>query len=107
MVDREKVVAALVGALNDPHRPTALYPLARIKYPMREIQPVCQDSTIMLTLKKYGYEYKHRGPRPKTAPVIQADKIRQILNNALSPVFIVESIEDTETSVILTVRKRQ
>ena len=65
----DRLTAALVEVLNAPTRPPALRPLARLKYPGRELQSqVNPDGTATVTLALYGWEYKHRGPRPKTPP---------------------------------------
>ena len=80
----KKIIAALSEAINAPDRPPALWPLAYIKYPPREIRPVEQpDGSYTVDIYLWGYEYKHRGPRPKLLPPIVSAAIQTALNDAL------------------------
>ena len=103
----DDIRAALVGVLNSPTRPPALHVLAYIKYPVREIQPQQQpDGTIIVALSKWGYEYKHRGPKPKLPPPDLA-AIRAAFNTALSGCFFVRSVLDTQKQIILIMEETQ
>ena len=104
MLDRE-IVAALVEVLNAPTRPPALRPLARIKYPERELRPqVCPDGTLF-TLALYGWEYKHRGPRPKTPPPIDPAAVQAALNAALPDGLSVIAVQDHHTKIIVKIKE--
>ena len=61
----ERIIAALGDALNSSPRPPALAGLARPRYPERELAPQeLPDGTLSVRVAKWGWEYKHRGPRP-------------------------------------------
>ena len=100
--------ATLVGGLNASTRPPALHPLAYIKYPGRELQPQQQpDGTITVALSKWGYEYKHRGPKPKLPPIDPA-AIRAAFNTALvGSGFYVRSVQDTPKKIILELEEEK
>lgn len=100
--------ATLVGGLNASTRPPALHPLAYIKYPGRELQPRQQsDGSVTVSLAKFGFEYKHRGPKPKLLP-IDPEAIRATFNTALSGSgFQVRSVQDTQKQIILIMEETQ
>lgn len=105
MLDRE-IVAALVEVLNAPTRPPALRPLARIKYPERELQPqVSPDGTATVTLRKWGFEYKHRGSRPKTPPPIDPAAVQAVLNDALPDGLSVIAVQDHGTKITVKIKE--
>lgn len=96
------LVDAVVEVLNASTRPPALYPLARVKYPYRELQPkIVSDGTIVLRCALYGYEYKRRHPRPKAPPAVDPSAIKEAFNIALSPRFAVLSVEARETEILM------
>ena len=69
-MDVRSIIAAVVGVVNAPipQRPPALAPLAYLKYPRRELRPrLDSDGALTVCLMKWGWEYKHRGPRPLSA----------------------------------------
>lgn len=81
-MNKEKIQAALVELLNAPpgQRPPALGTIARLMYPPRGLVPLEQDNGgLLAVLFKWGYEYKHRGPKPKTPPPADCKGIRGIL----------------------------
>jgi len=50
-----QMIAALVDAVNSSTRPPALWPLARIKYPERELRPqVSPDGLTVIAVQDYG-----------------------------------------------------
>ena len=104
MLDRE-IVAALVEVLNAPTRPPALRPLARIKYPERELQPQVSPDGTLFTLAFYGWEYKHRGPRPKTPPPIDPAAVQAALNAALPDGLSVIAVQDHHTKIIVKIKE--
>ena len=105
MLDRE-IVAALVEVLNAPTRPPALRPLARLKYPGRELQSqVNPDGAATVTLALYGWEYKHRGPRPKTPPPIDPVAVQAALNAALPDGLSVIAVQDHGTKITVKIKE--
>ena len=107
MLDRE-IVAALVEVLNAPTRPPALWPLAFIKYPGRELQPQANPdgtATATVTLALYGWEYKHRGPRPKTPPPIDPVAVQAALNAALPDGLSVIAVQDHGTKITVKIKE--
>ena len=102
----DRLTAALVEVLNAPTRPPALRPLAHLKYPGRELQPqVNPDGTTAVTLALYGWEYKHRGPRPKTPPPIDPAAVQAALNAALPDGLSVIAVQDHHTKIIVKIKE--
>lgn len=102
----DRLTAALVEVLNAPTRPPALRPLAFIKYPGRELQPQANpDGTATVTLALYGWEYKHRGPRPKTPPPIDPAAVQAALNAALPDGLSVIAVQDHHTKIIVKIKE--
>lgn len=94
-MDKTKIKAALVGLINSPpgQRPPALGTIARMMYPPRGLVLIEQDNgDITAVLFKYGYEYKHRGPKPKNPPPADCEGIADILANLFPGVKI--TVED-------------
>ena len=101
----DRLTAALVEVLNAPTRPPALRPLAFIKYPGRELQPQANpDGTATVTLAFYGWEYKHRGPRPKTPPPIDPAAVQAALNAALPDGLSVIAVQDHGRQVAIQLK---
>ena len=102
MMNMNRIVAALVGALNSPTRPPALWPLALVKYPSRELQPrLLPGGSISVRLALYGREYKHRGPRPKTPPGLNLAAIQAVLSAALPDGIAVAALENYGIYILL------
>lgn len=101
----DRLTAALVEVLNAPTRPPALRPLARIKYPERELQPQVSPDGTLFTLAFYGWEYKHRGPRPKTPPPIDPAAVQAALNAALPDGLSVIAVQDHHTKIIVKIKE--
>lgn len=98
--------AALAGVLNAPARPPALWPLAYVKYPPRELRPIRHpDGSFIVEVSLYGFEYKHRGPRPKAPPTVDAEAIRHTLNEMLPDDLYVAAAEARHTCVLLTLHE--
>lgn len=98
--------AALAGVLNAPARTPALRPLAYVKYPPRELRPVPQsDGSFNVEVALYGFEYKHRGPRPKAPSTVDTDAVQQALNEMLPDDLHVTAVEPRQTSVLLTLHE--
>lgn len=92
-------VAALVSAwrtINDP----ALAVLTWPRYPRRELRPVSNaDGSVTLTISKFGYGYKRRGPKPREPPVADLARICALFNIALNPGCHVRDIQDRGKTV--------
>lgn len=96
IMDKSKITTALVESINAPpgQRPPELGPLARLMYPPRGITLLEQsDGGLLAIVSKWGYQYKHRGPKPKNPPPADCEGIRQILADHISGVKIV-AVED-------------
>lgn len=94
--------------INAPTRPPALRSLAYIKYPTRELQPqVNPDGSLTVTLALYGWEYKHRGPRPKALPRINAAAVQAALSSALPGGFTVIAVHDHGTKISVKVKEEK
>ena len=103
----DRLTAALVEVLNAPTRPPALRPLARIKYPERELQPQVSPDGTLFTLAFYGWEYKHRGPRPKTPPPIDPAAVQAALNDALPDGLSVIAVRDRGKFIEVFIRRHE
>lgn len=102
-MDTNCVIAALVDALNGSTRPPALAPLARIKY-LREIDPIFKaDGTMIFLLAKWGWEYKHRGPRPKIPPPVDTAAIQAVLSAALPDGYTITNIHDDGKKIFVSI----
>ena len=101
----DRLTAALVGVVNAPTRPPALRPLARIKYPERELQPQVSPDGTLFTLAFYGWEYKHRGPRPKTPPPIDPAAVQAALNAALPDGLSVIAVQNHGTKITVKIKE--
>lgn len=90
----QQLAVAVGDVVNHAPRPPALRPIAYIKYPAREIRPVLiQDGSWRVSLALWGYEYKHRGPRPKNPISIDWEKIMRTLNLLLPDGLSVCAVE--------------
>ena len=102
---KTKIEKAVVEVVNDPTRPPALRSIAYIKYPGRELQ--CKqlpDGCCSVQLALWGFEYKHRGPRPKMPPEIDTEQIRLVFNALLPSDLYVVAVEDHQTYINLMIR---
>lgn len=98
-MNHEPITAALVDAVNSSTRPPALYPVAYLKYPRRELRPtVTPNGTLLYCLAYWGWEYKHRGPR-KPPEYVNPSAIQTALNSALPDGYTVTAVEDHKTHV--------
>lgn len=101
-MDTHSVVAALGDALNSSPRPPALAGLSRPRYPMRELAPQqLPDGTLSVKLTKWGWEYKHRGPRPKFPRPSNPAAVCAALNAILLDGVAIRAVEDHGTHIIL------
>ena len=95
MMKVDTFISVLAAALNSPTRPLAFYPLARVKYPAREIQlKNGADGILSITLLKGGWEYKHRGSRPQNLPPIDPLAMQAALYSCLPDGYKIKSIQD-------------
>lgn len=99
----EKLAVALVGVLNSPTRPRGL---AFVKYPTRELRiKSLSNGDVEVTLSKYGFEYKHRGSKPKIPPSVDLEYTAAIITRAIAPGFSLISIEDIGRAIKIIVRR--
>lgn len=104
-MDINFITAALVEAINAPTRPPALRSLAYIKYPARELSPqVNPDGSLAVSLALYGWEYKHRGARPRSLPLVDTAAVQAALNAVLPDGLTVIAVQDHGKHIILTVQ---
>lgn len=91
----QKIIAALAGALNSSPRARALSGLAYVKYPPRELalRPL-QDGTFTVNLARWGWEYKHRGPRPKGFYPIDLNAVHAVLSSVMPEGVTIQNITD-------------
>ena len=91
------IIAALVEIPGQ--RPPAFDTIARLMYPPRGISLLEQEDGVLLVIvKKWGFQYKHRGPKPKVPPPADCEGIRQVLSQQLAEVEII-SVEDHGSQV--------
>lgn len=102
----EEIRKAVVAAINSPTRPSALYSLAYVKYPLREVQPQLQpDETYIVKLALNGYEYKHRGKKPQNTPSIDTEEIRLFLNALLPFWLYAVTVTYQKTHILICLKK--
>lgn len=93
-----EVVEAMGEALNSFPRPPALAGLSRPRFPMRELIPTENpDGTLSVRLTKWGWEYKHRGPRPKQPYPVNLAAVRAALSEVLPDGVLIQAVEDHGT----------
>lgn len=106
-MEQEKVIAALVEVINAPTRPPALRSFARLRYPVRQLRPQSsQDGLLSVSLAVYGWEYKHKGPRPKTPPHIDPVAVQAALNAALPDGLVVIAVQDYGKKLQITIKEK-
>jgi hypothetical protein len=77
---------ALLEALLTSNKTRPLGILARPRYPLRELSPQMRpDGSLMLSVHKYGCEYKHRGRRLKNPPPADTEAMQAELNESFQP----------------------
>ena len=97
-----------MDAVNSSTRPPALWPLARIKYPERELRPqVSPDGSLSVSLSLYGWEYKHKGPRPRTPPRIDPAAVQAALNTVLSDGLTVIAVQNYGTKITVKIKEEK
>ncbi len=95
-MDEHKITTALVELINAPpgQRPPALGTIARLMYPPRGIALLEGDNGGLLAIvSKWGFQYKHRGPKPKNPPPADCEGIKRVLQHHIPGVKII-SVED-------------
>ena len=98
----QKLVEALVGGLNSPARPRGL---AFVKYPTRELRiKSLSNGDVEATLSKYGFEYKHRGSKPKIPPSVDLEYTAAVITQAIAPDFLLVSVTDIGTAIKIITR---
>lgn len=99
-MEAQKIIAALVEAINAPTRAPALSALALVRYPMRELRPtMADDGTLSVTLALRGWEYKHHGPRPPVPPPVDVAAIKLALTRAMPDGVKIRTVENCGTYI--------
>lgn len=94
LIDWHDVIYAITGVVNSPARPPVLFPIARLKYPERELRAkLLSDHTISVCLTVWGWEYKHRGSKPNPPPQLDFGGIKSAINEGISPRYMVNTVE--------------
>jgi|GEM_PF-6464661 len=108
MIDEEFIVRFFVGVLNDPHRKYAFKDIARLKYAYKELRfEQLGQNQCRVTLSKYGFEYKHRGKRPKEYPEVNTDRLAAAINNKLPAGYYIVGCVDEGPDIIITLFKME
>ena len=98
---------ALSGLLNNPDRVSALRCLAYIKYPTREIIVRHEtETTCIVTLYFWGFEYKHRTKKKSPAYIDEAGMM-SAFNAVLLPQFYVYHIDVYHSHVDVCIQIRR
>jgi len=104
LISIQQLQQKIAGVLNAPARPSALYPLARVKYPLRELMVTETATEILVYIARYGYSYKFRGEKPKKV-ALDLNGIQTVFENALSMEMKVLKIIDADTGIYLVLAK--
>ncbi len=104
-MDLDDAVTALAGALHASAGAPALRGLALPRYPAREFRPREEGNRAVLHVSKIGWEYKHRGPKPKHPPIVDPAAVRATLNRVMPSGVVAVAVVDKETyiSVVLKI----
>lgn len=103
----KKVVEAVGEKLRNSPRPPALAGLSRPRFPMRELTPqILPDGTLSVRLTKWGWEYKHRGPRPKQPPPSNPAAVRAALSGVLPDGVTIRAVEDHGKYLIILLEEK-
>ena len=101
----EKLVGLLAGVINSPARP---HGLSHLKYPLKELKfHTLPNGDLEATLPKYGFEYKHRGSKPKTPPFVDLKYTAAVLTCSFTPDYVLVSIEDIGTAIKIIIRRKE
>lgn len=104
MTNVDLIRAALSEVINAPDRPPALWGLACVRYPAREVKPVeLPDGSYRVDLRLRGFEYKHRGPRSFSPPVVDPVEVRIALNGRLPNGLYVSDVEVFEKCISINI----
>lgn len=104
----KKVVEAMGEILRNSSRPPALAGLSRPRFPMRELTPQqLPDGTLSVRLTKWGWEYKHRGPRPKQPQPSNPAAVRAALSGVLPDGVTIQAVEDHGKYLIILLEEKK
>lgn len=69
---------------------------------MRELRPQLTDNgNVILTVAKFGYGYKYRGPRPREPPAADVCGIKEVLNMVLEFPYHIREVQDQGRNIII------
>lgn len=72
------------------------------RYPLRELRPkLTDDGNVILSVAKFGYGYKYRGPRPREPPAVDVYGIKEVLNTALEKPYQIREVQDQGRNVLI------
>lgn len=98
--DAVAVLMTAWAACYDPVLSVLSWP----RYPMRELRPQLNaDGTVSLTVAKFGFGYKYRGPRPREPPAADVRGIREVLNTALEEPYQILEVKDQGRDLIIII----
>ena len=103
MISENELCTRILGVINGPQHPRGI---AYIKYPTRELKlHTLPNGDVEATLSKYGWEYKHRGSKPKTPPFVDLKYTAAVLTCSFTPDYVLVSIEDIGTAIKIIIRR--
>ena len=100
-----EIKAALGDAINPP-RPRALAPIAYVRYSRDLLITKLDAERAVISVAKWGWQYKRRGPRPSRPPSTAPDAIREALNERLPADLSVSEVNDLGERVEIVVERR-
>ena len=104
----EYIIAALVEAINAPTRAPALSALAWVRYPTRELRPImADDGTLSVTLALWGWEYKHKGPRPPVPPPVDVAAVLAALSAVMPEGVKIRTVENCGTYIKISMEVKK
>ena len=108
MILNDGLILLLLALFNGAGRPPALRPFAYIKYAYRELQPEeHEDGTVSVKLTVSGWEYKHRGKRPRMPPTLDIPVIQTAVDKHLSAHgFAVDRVENKTYFIVLYIIRK-
>lgn len=79
-----------------------------MKYPGRELCPEqLPDGTLSVHVAKWGWEYKHRGPRPKAPRPSDPAAVRDALAPFMPQGVTVQRVEDCGIYLVFTLEEKR
>lgn len=102
----ERRVETVMGDAINPPRPRALAPIAYVRYSRDLLITKLDAERAVISVAKWGWQYKRRGPRPSRPPSTDPDALRTALNERLPADLYVSEVNDLGTRVEIIVERR-